>query len=195
MLDREICMKTDITYFEKPGKENTDAVIEIVRQKAAEKGIKTVVVASYHGYTAEKAVRSLDGKKIVVIAGFLEATTENLPLTFSQGDEKLIREKAEVLVTTHLFAGVTRAVRKKFESTSPSEIIAQTLRTMGVGVKVGVECAIMAADSGLVSVDEDIIAIAGTYAGADTAIVVRPVYSQNLFDIKIKEILCKPNEW
>ena len=67
--------------------------------------------------------------------------------------------------------------------------------SMGVGVKVGVECAIMAADSGLVGIDEDVISIAGTYAGADTAIIVRPVFSQNLFDIKIKEILCKPNEW
>ena len=188
-------MKTDITYFEKPGKENTDAVMEIVKRKAAEKGIKTVVVASYHGFTAEKAVKALAGMNIVVIAGFLEATSENLTITFTQGDEKLIREKATVLVTTHLFAGVTRAVRRKFESTSPSEIIAQTLRLMGTGVKVGVECTVMAADSGLVPVDEDVIAVAGSFAGADTAIVLRPVYSQNLFDIKIKEVLCKPNNW
>jgi hypothetical protein len=188
-------MKTDITYFEKPGKENTKAVMEIVKQKAEEKDIKTIVVASYHGFTAEQAVRYLKDMNIIVIAGFLEATPENLSLTFSQGDEKQIREKATVLVTTHLFAGVSRAVRRKFESTSPNEIIAQTLRLMGVGVKVGVECTVMAADSGLVSIDEDVIAIAGTYSGADTAIVLRPVYSQNLFDIKIKEILCKPNEW
>ena len=188
-------MKTDITYFEKPGKDNTDAVMEIVKQKAAEKGINTVIVASYHGFTAEKAVRYLEGMNIIVIAGFLEATMENLSLTFTQGDEKLIREKTTVLVTTHLFAGVTRAVRRKFESISPSEIIAQTLRLMGVGVKVGVECTVMAADSGLVKTDEDIIAVAGTFSGADTAILLRPVYSQNLFDIKIKEILCKPNDW
>lgn len=188
-------MKTDITYFEKPGKENTEAVMEIVKQKADEKSIKTVVVASYHGFTAEQAVRYLEDMNIIVIAGFLEATPENLSMTFSQGDEKLIREKATVLVTTHLFAGVTRAVRRKFESTSPSEIIAQTLRLMGVGVKVGVECTVMAADSGLVGTDEDVIAVAGTYSGADTAIILRPVYSQNLFDIKIKEILCKPNDW
>lgn len=188
-------MKTDITYFEKPGVDNTDAVMEIVRQKAKEKGINTVVVASYRGYTAERAVKALEGMKIVVIAGFLEATKENLEETFTQGDEKLIRSRATVLVATHLFAGVTRAVRKKFESTSPGEIIAWTLRCMGTGVKVGVECAVMAADAGLVSTEEDVIAVAGTYHGADTAIVVRPVFSQNLFDVKIKEILCKPNDW
>jgi hypothetical protein len=188
-------MKAEIVYFETPGKSNTDAVMEIVKKKAVEKGIKTAVVASYRGYTAEKAVRALDGMKIVVIAGFHEATKENLTRTFSQGDEALIRSKATVLVTTHLFAGVSRAVRHKFESTTPGEMIAQTLRIMGVGVKVGVECAVMAADAGLVSIDEDVIAIAGTGSGADTAIVVRPVFSQNLFDLKIKEILCKPNNW
>ena len=66
---------------------------------------------------------------------------------------------------------------------------------MGTGVKVGVECAVMAADAGLVSTEEDIIAIAGTRSGADTAIIVCPVFSQDLFDLKIKEIICKPNNW
>ena len=89
-------MKTDITYFDKPGKDNTDAVMEIVKQKAAEKGINTVVVASYHGFTAEKAVRALEGMNIVIIAGFLENTANNLTLTFSQGDEKLIRDGWEM---------------------------------------------------------------------------------------------------
>jgi hypothetical protein len=53
----------------------------------------------------------------------------------------------------------------------------------------------MAADAALVRTDEDIIAIAGTRSGADTAIVLRPVNSQDFFDLKLKEILCKPREW
>lgn len=188
-------MKTEITYFETPGKENTDAVMEIVKSRAKELGINTVVVASYRGYTAEKAVRALDGFKIIVVAGFLEPTSKNLAETFTQGDEKLIRSKATVLTATHLFSGISRAVRKKFSSSSPGEIIAQSLRMVGVGVKVGIECAVMAADAGLVNTDEDIIAIAGTRSGADTAILVRPVNSQDLFDLKVKEILCKPKDW
>ena len=86
-------------------------------------------------------------------------------------------------------------MRKKFNSSSPGEIIAQSLRMLGVGMKVGIECTVMAADAGLVNTDEDIIAIAGTGSGADTAFVVRPVNSQDLFDLKVKEILCKPNNW
>jgi len=137
----------------------------------------------------------LNNLKIVVVAGFLEPNNKNLPETFSQGDEKVIKSKATVLVATHLFSGVSRAVRKQFSSSSPGEIIAQSLRMLGVGVKVAIECAVMAADAGLVSTDEDIIAIAGTRSGADTAILVRPVNSQDLFDMKVKQIICKPDNW
>jgi len=188
-------MEAKITYFETPGRNNTDTVMEIVKQRAQELGINTIVVASYRGYTAEKAVRALDGMNIVVIAGFAHPTMENLAETFAQGDEKLIREKAKVLIATHFFSGMSRAIRKKYDATSPGELVAQALRMMGNGVKVGIECAIMAADAGLVRTDEDIIAIAGTGSGADAAIVVRPVNSQNLFDLKVKEILCKPRSW
>lgn len=188
-------MESRITYFEKPGKENTDAVMEIVKTRAGELSINTIIVASYHGFTAEKAVRALAGKKIIVVGGFLESTMENLAGTYSQGDEKLIREKATVLIATHLFSGINRAMRKKFDTSSPGEIVAQSLRMIGVGIKVAVECAVMAADAGLVRTDEDIIAIAGTRGGADTAIVVQPVNSQDIFDLKVKEILCKPRNW
>ena len=86
-------------------------------------------------------------------------------------------------------------MRKKFDSSSPGEIAAQTLRMVGIGVKVAIECTVMAADAGLVRTDEEVIAIAGTRSGADTAIVVQPVHSQNFFDLQLKEILCKPRTW
>lgn len=51
----------------------------------------------------------------------------------------------------------------------------------------------MAADAGLVRTDEDVIAIAGAGRGVDTALVLRPVNSQDFFDLRVKEILCKPH--
>jgi hypothetical protein len=188
-------MKLEVTYFEKAGKDNTDEVMAIVKKRAAELGIKTIVVASYRGFTAEKAVKALDGLKVIAVMGFLEPNMQNLAETFSQGDEKLIRNKAIVLIATHLFSGINRAMRKKYDTSSPGEIIAQALRTISVGVKVAIECTLMAADAALVRTDEDIIAVAGTRSGADTAIVIRPVNSQDFFDLKLKEILCKPREW
>ncbi len=38
-----------------------------------------------------------------------------------------------------------------------------------------------------------VIAIAGSKGGADTAIVLKPVNLHRFFDLKVKEILCKPH--
>ena len=52
--------------------------------------------------------------------------------------------------------------------------------------------ALMAADAGLVRTNEEIVAIAGTGRGADTAVVLRPANAQNFFDLRVLEIICKP---
>ena len=75
------------------------------------------------------------------------------------------------------------------------DISAATLKIFGAGMKVCVEIAAMAADAGLVRTDEEIIAMGGTGrggGGSDTALVLQPNNAHRLFDIKIKEILCKP---
>ena len=60
-------------------------------------------------------------------------------------------------------------------------------------MKVACEISLMAADSGLVRTsEEDIIAIAGSGGGSDTAVLLQPVISQDFFDLRVKEILCKP---
>jgi len=66
------------------------------------------------------------------------------------------------------------------------------LRTFGQGTKVAVEIALMAADAGLIRVDEDIISIGGTMTGVDTALLLRPAHTQNFFDLKVREVICKP---
>jgi len=53
----------------------------------------------------------------------------------------------------------------------------------------------MAADAGLVRTDEDIIAVGGTGAGGrglDTAWVIQPANSFNLFEMRVRELICKP---
>jgi len=67
-----------------------------------------------------------------------------------------------------------------------------TLRLFGQGTKVAVELPLMAADAGLVRTDEDVISIGGTGRGADTALVIQPANSFNIFDLKVKAVICKP---
>ena len=185
-------MEIKVGCFEKPGRVNTEATLRIARQRAEELGIQTVVIASSRGDTAVQAVEVFSGYRVVVVStstGFREPNVQR----FTEENRKILESKgAMILTTAHAFAGVSRAMRLKFDTLAIGEIIANVLRVFGNGVKVACEVSMMAADSGLVSVDEDIIAIGGSGGGADTAVVLRPVNSHNFFDLKVREILCKP---
>lgn len=186
-------VESRITYFDTPGKENTDAVLQIVKKRAEELGIRKVVVASYRGYTALRAVEILKGFQIIVISGFRDITAENINQGIPEADKKFIDSHGGIVyVATHLFSGINRAMSKKFNTFMLGDIVAACMRTMSTGIKVAVECTVAAADAGLVRTDEDVIAIGGTRSGADSAITLRPVVSADFFDLKIKEILCKP---
>jgi hypothetical protein len=73
--------------------------------------------------------------------------------------------------------------------------MANVLRRLGEGTKVCVEITMMAADAGLIPADKDIVAIAGTGRGADTAIRIRPANAARFFDMKIREIIAKPADF
>jgi len=100
-----------------------------------------------------------------------------------------------VLRATHLLAGVERAARLEFGGLGPAETIAFTYRTLGEGIKVAVEIAVMALDAGLIPYGEDVVAIAGTGRGADAAIVIRPAHSRQFFQTRVREVITKPGDW
>jgi len=50
----------------------------------------------------------------------------------------------------------------------------------------------MAADAGLISTDKDMIAIAGTGKGADTALRILPANASRFFELRTKEVIAKP---
>ncbi|MBI2860550.1 MAG: hypothetical protein HYX91_03465 [Chloroflexi bacterium] len=186
-------MESKIVYFDRPGQDNTDEVFRIVNQRAAETGIKTVVVASTRGATAVRAVDALPGLRVVIVShayGFREPDTEE----FAAEHRTAVEGRGVPIITTaHTFAGINRAVRNSFKTYLTADIMASTLRIFGEGMKVVCEVAMMAADSGLVRCDEDAISVAGTGKGLDTAIVLKPVNSHRFFDLKVREILCKPH--
>ena len=51
---------------------------------------------------------------------------------------------------------------------------------------------VRARDAGLIRADKDVVAIAGSHRGADTAVVIKPANSRAIFDMVVKEIICKP---
>lgn len=108
---------------------------------------------------------------------------------------RLLDGGIKILTTTHLLAGLDRALRFAFQGIYPAEIIANTLRLFGQGTKVAVEVASMALDAGLIPAGVDVVAMGGSNEGVDTALVMRPAHSQDFFATKIKEIICKPREF
>jgi hypothetical protein len=52
----------------------------------------------------------------------------------------------------------------------------------------------MAADAGLIRAGEEVIAIAGTGKGLDTAVVLKASNTHTFFDTRIQEIICKPRQ-
>ena len=108
--------------------------------------------------------------------------------------QKLASRGVKLLTTTHLLAGVNRALRNKFQGVYPNEVVSSTLRMLGQGVKVCVEISVMALDAGLIPYGEEIIAIGGSGRGADAACVIQPEHSNHFFDTVIKEIICMPRE-
>ena len=185
-------MEKSIYYFENPGKQNTDKLVELVKQRKEELGIENVVVASVSGETALKLREAMDDVDIVSIthhAGFKEKGK----MEITEEDKSKLEEKDIIFYTgSHALSGVGRGISNKFGGVTPVEIIAATLRMFGQGIKVCVEVTIMAADAGLIPVDSEIIAIGGTARGADAAVVLEPAHMSNFFDLKIKEIIAMP---
>lgn len=177
-------------YWDNPGESNTDNTLEMAVKRAAELNIKHLVVASNSGDTCRKLLgRGLNLVCVTHHVGF------NGPGVDEMGEETreyLRQQGVKVLTTTHLFAGVDRAIRMKFGGVYPAEIMAQTLRIFGQGVKVAVEVAVMAKDAGLIPHGEEVVSIGGTSEGSDAAVIVLPAHSNQFFNTEVREVICMP---
>ena len=181
-------------YFNEKGNINTEKCTELVIKAAEDRNIKHIVVASNSGDTA-KLFKNLKDVNIVCVThayGFGEPGKNEIS---NEVVDELKREGIKVLTTTHVLSGAERGISKKFGGVNPVEIMAHTLRMFGQGTKVSVEVAVMALDAGLVPYGEEIIAVAGSGRGADTAVILTPAHANNILDTKINEIICKPKNF
>ena len=180
-------------YFKEVGDVNTTRTIELARERAKKLGIRTILVASTTGKTGARAAQMLTDFECIVIShstGFRKPDVQEL----TDENRKIIEEaSARIFTGAHVFGGINRAIRLKYDTYQIDEIIANTLRIFGQGMKVAFEMAVMAADAGLVRTDTPIICVSGTNIGADTAIALIPTHTQTFFDLKVLEIICMPS--
>jgi len=171
---------------------NLNTILSAAKKRAEQLGIKSVVVASTSGDTGVKAVKMFTGYNVVVVTHSTGFSGQDVQELVPENRERILKAGGKILTTTHAFGGLGRAVRRKFNTYQTDEIVANTLRVFGQGTKVAIEIAIIAADSGLISIKEDVISIGGSGSRADTALVLQPANVQDFFDVKVREIICKP---
>jgi hypothetical protein len=185
--------RKEILYFSDTGEVNSDETLKISKERAEELGLKDVVVASTRGTTGVKAVEEFESYNVVVVphvTGLREAGHQELE---DENRRKIEEAGGKIVIAAHAFSGVNRAIQAKWDTMYPSGIIAQTLRMFGQGMKVVVEIAAVAADAGAIPAGKDVLVIAGSGRGADTAVILKPANSRSLFDIVVKEIIAKPS--
>lgn len=187
-------MELKTLLFEKPGKQNTDATLQIAKERALALGIKQIVVASSHGYTARKAHALFAPLGIKVIAVTICHAFENQGWCMSAETKRELQELGVIVHTgTHALGdSVGRAFTDKYGGRAIEEIVRDAYYRFCQGMKVAVECLLMAADAGLLDMDQEVISIAGTDSGADTAIVCQPAYPMTFLNLRIREVLAKP---
>ncbi len=178
-----------IFYFEKAGPENTEKTLEVAEKRVKELGLKNIIIASTRGGTGMKAAERFKDMGLEVIV----VTHAAAPEYEKEDREELERGWVKLLISGHtLSQGIGDSMRSKYDGWDVQRVAAETLRRFCQGMKVIVEMAMMAANAGLVSEGEDVMAIAGTGKGADTAVVLTAVRSNKFLDMKIKEIVAMP---
>lgn len=178
-----------IIYFETPGPHNTDKVVEAVKERIGEGDVKHVIVASITGRTALKVAEGLKGTAVSVVCvsgcpSWLVMHSVEYPFVRGETREKL--ERLNVVIvdkTPSTMSGDTLDYGlARYGYIPASWVVAETLEAVGgYGLKTAVEAILMATDCTAMPPSTNVISVAGTDRGADTAIVAKSTYSPWMF--------------
>lgn len=189
--------KKCIYYFDAPGEQNTEECLRYSIERAKELGISKIVVASTSGTTAATFFNALKSTNItLIVVSHVVGFSQPGVWEFDRTIEQRLREGGAVIVTgTHVLSGLERALSRspRVGGGSRAEAIAEALRrVLAVGLKVAVECVLIATDQGVLLPSEEVIAVGGTMSGADTVCVIRPSHTSSFFDLQVREIVAMP---
>ena len=187
--------QSNVFYFDSKGPSNTEKTLDIAIDCCTARKIQKIVVASSTGETAlklrEKAPAEIDIIAVTYSAGsrFPEEVEQ-----FLKNRDEMIAKSITIVRGMHALSATEKAFQNKYKTgMMPLNIVADSLRMFCHGVKVCVEIAIMAAEAGHITPDQEVVAIAGSHRGADTAVVLKPAYAANMFETKIRALLCMPS--
>jgi hypothetical protein len=183
-------------YFDVHGEVNTDKTIELARERVEELGIGKVVVASETGLSALKVLDAFEGSEVIVVSSAAGTAVDGSVI----GDLKIGIPDPEMM--EELEGRGARVVRgtDPFWNISAHTGLVDTSK-LGMkfykiicgGLHVCMTGVLEATDAGHLVEGEEVVAMAGSFVGLDTAIVAGAANSVNFFDaFEVREIICKP---
>ncbi len=174
----------------------TEATLKLAVQRAMPEQLPIVCASTYgvSGLALAKLAKEMGCKsKLIVVRhhphlkGDRSGLVQLMP---KEAEEALLAEGVTIVTGIHLFDGMSRASMVKYKGAETGLVVSDTLRLFGPGMKVAVECAIMAMEAGHLDYPQKIVTMGGRSAGVDTALVMTPVPSSSFFELKIHEVLC-----
>ncbi len=194
-----------LLLFEKPGPACTAGVLEAVRRRLERGGPSHLVVASISGRTALRFARIVAQMDVSVVCVTGPPSWDVFPEYESPRPEAGIRRQLEELGATVVdrtissFSDTVDYSAARFGLVPPSWLIVETLVGVGgYGLKTAIEATVMATDAGVVPPFTEVVAVAGTDRGADTAAVLVSTFANCFFSLQperrfqVKEILAMP---
>ena len=191
--------RRSIYYFDTPGDVNTADAARFAVERAKELGIRTIIVASTTGSTAETFNDAMKGSglQLIIVTHVVGFTKPGIWEFSKDAAARLQKQGIQIVTGTHVLSGLERALSRspKVSGGSRTEAIAEALRrVVAVGLKVAVECVLISADQGAINTEDEVIAVGGTASGADTVCVIRPAHTANFFDLQVREIVAMPRK-
>jgi len=200
---RTLGRSKSIFYFNVCGQINTKKTLELAIQRGRELKIRKLVVASETGLSALEAQKMLERSQmdlIVVTSAAGNTIKDTLigDLRIGISDKKIWNQlsKAGVRIVraTDPLYNIGAALEQKGIPTIAT-FVRMSLRMLSSGIAVCVGATLMATDNGLLKKGEEVVTVAGSWVGLDTAIVVTAGNSIDLMKEgfpQIREIICKP---
>ncbi len=209
--------------FDAPGPRNTERVIQIARSVSGD--FSHIVVASITGKSALMLAEAITGPRIVCVTcpqgmhfetGKMDRGPFNdipelramrdrwkveglqqIPMSIDAGTREALKSKhVDIVQGTIPFFGPSFSMRLHLNHVNSLDIVAKTLELISTGTLVCLETVLMAVDSGALPEGVEVLSLAGTELGLDTACVIRSSASANLFHphkgARFVEFLAKP---
>ena len=183
-------------YFDVHGEINTDKTIEQAKRRAEELGIRKVVVASETGLTALKVLDAFQGSEVIVVSSAAGTTVDGSvigDLRIGIPDDDILNElkekEAKVIRGTDPFWNIAAHTGV----TDACKLGMMFFKVVCGGLHVCMTAVLEATDAGHLAEGEEVVALAGSFVGLDTAIVAGAANSVNFFKrFEVLEVICKP---